>query len=190
MEKRILIASSYILLNFFFVKVNSFTAVFTQNSFLFLKSIENIFPLRSARNDDINALFTSSKKSLKYDGIGHIGVIVKDTIESKKFYMDMFNCIDVSHRRPSTLPFQGAFLQFGRTEVHLMELPNVDPITGRPEHGGRDRHAAFHVNDIDIIKEKYEEKGLPYTFSKSGRRALFCRDLDGNAFEFIEDPSL
>jgi hypothetical protein len=24
--------------------------------------------------------------------------------------------------------------------IHLMELPNPDPLEGRPAHGGRDRH--------------------------------------------------
>lgn len=28
--------------------------------------------------------------------------------------------------------------------------------------------------------------GIPYTRSRSGRTALFCRDPDGNALEFIE----
>ena len=25
-------------------------------------------------------------------------------------------------------------------QIHLMQLPNPDPTTGRPAHGGRDRH--------------------------------------------------
>jgi glyoxylase I family protein len=31
--------------------------------------------------------------------------------------------------------------------------------------------------------------GIPYTLSRSGRRAIFCRDPDGNALELIELPS-
>ena len=50
----------------------------------------------------------------------------------------MFDCIDVTQeQRPTTLPFKGAFLQFGKNQVHLMELPNMDPTSGRPQHGGR-----------------------------------------------------
>jgi glyoxylase I family protein len=71
-----------------------------------------------------------------------------------------------------------------------MELPNPDPVDGRPQHGGRDRHVALTINNVDIIKSRLEARGMKYTFSQSGRRALFCRDLDGNAFEFIEDTSL
>jgi glyoxylase I family protein len=71
-----------------------------------------------------------------------------------------------------------------------MELANPDPTTGRPEHGGRDRHLAVSVSSIDIIKERLERIKHHYTMSNSGRRALFCRDLDGNAFEFMEDVAL
>ena len=126
-------------------------------------------------------------KEIKYDGLHHCGIIVQNTTLSKQFYIDMFGCEDESFRRPTSLPYPGAFLRFGRSEIHLMELPNMDPITGRPEHGGRDRHVALQVNDIDLIRVNYDKRQLPYTYSQSGRRALFCRDLDGNAFEFMEN---
>lgn len=81
-------------------------------------------------------------------------------------------------------------MTFGPHQIHLMELENPDPIDGRPAHGGRDRHLALWINDIDIMKKRLELRGMPYTLSKSGRRALFCRDVDGNGFEFVEEPSL
>lgn len=104
--------------------------------------------------------------------------------------MEVFGFTDDTHLRPSTLPFAGAFVRCGYSQIHLMELPNPDPTTGRPEHGGRDRHVALTVDNIDSIRERLESRGMAYTMSKSGRRALFCRDLDGNAFEFIEDAAL
>lgn len=57
-------------------------------------------------------------------------------------------------------------------------------------HTGRDRHIALTVNDIEPIKQNLESRGMTFTMSMSGRRALFCRDLDGNAFEFVEDSTL
>lgn len=129
-------------------------------------------------------------KLIKYDGLHHTGVIVQNSTLSKQFYIDMFGCEDESFRRPASLPYPGAFLRFGRSEIHLMELPNMDPTIGRPIHGGRDRHVALTVNDIDLIRTRYDERNLSYTFSQSGRRALFVRDLDGNAFEFMENKQL
>ena len=104
--------------------------------------------------------------------------------------MDVFGFEDESHLRPLSLPYPGAFLRCGNDQIHLMQLPILDPKVGRPEHGGRDRHTAFTVNNIDILRDRLESSNVPYTLSKSGRRAIFCRDIDGNAFEFMEDISL
>ena len=74
----------------------------------------------------------------------------------------------------------------GEQQIHLLELPNPDPVEGRPEHGGRDRHIAFHMDDIEELKQRLDKAGIAYTLSKSGRPALFCRDPDANALEFIQ----
>jgi hypothetical protein len=41
-------------------------------------------------------------------------------------------------------------------QVHLMELPNPDPTTGRPEHGGRDRHAAISIRNLAPLKARLD----------------------------------
>jgi extradiol dioxygenase family protein len=70
-------------------------------------------------------------------------------------------------------------------QIHLLVLP--DPETGlqRPAHGGRDRHVALAVAEFDELIARLEQAGIAYTRSSSGRRALFCRDPDSNALEFI-----
>ena len=129
--------------------------------------------------------------SLRYGSLQHCGLLVSDVERSKAFYMDVFSFTDESHLRPKTLPYPGAFLNIaGQYQIHLMQLPTKDPKEGRPGHGGRDRHVAITINNIDILKDRLVARGLPYTMSASGRRALFCRDIDGNAFEFMEDASL
>jgi len=104
--------------------------------------------------------------------------------------MEAFNFQDETYLRPSTLPYPGAFLRCGISQIHLMQLPSPDPQSGRPEHGGRDRHVALTINNIDLLKTRLEKMNVKYTLSHSGRRALFCRDLDGNAFEFMEDSTI
>ncbi len=115
----------------------------------------------------------------------HSSVIVADTDASLKFYCGVLGLKQLE--RPN-FPYGGAWLEVGEQQVHLLELPNPDPTTGRPEHGGKDRHIAFHVLDLDLIKLALEKAQFNYTLSASGRRALFCRDIDGNALEFIEKP--
>ncbi|CAM9960391.1 unnamed protein product [Ectocarpus sp. 12 AP-2014] len=121
----------------------------------------------------------------EFGGIQHAGVLVSDSMASKEFYVNVFGFEDDSPLRPQ-LPFDGAFVRAGATQIHLMELPNPDPVDGRPEHGGRDRHVAFSIADLQPLKSRLDSAGVTYTMSKSGRAALFCRDLDGNAFEFIQ----
>ena len=94
----------------------------------------------------------------------HVSLIVADTQKSLKFYTEILGLKQTE--RPD-LGFPGAWFQLGDQQVHIMELDNPDPTTGRPEHGGRDRHVAFSVTALE-------------------RKALFCRDPDGNAIEIIE----
>jgi extradiol dioxygenase family protein len=67
-----------------------------------------------------------------------------------------------------------------------MLLPNPEAGLQRPAHGGRDRHVALNVSDMALFVERLNSAGITYTQSQSGRSALFCRDPDGNALEFME----
>lgn len=118
--------------------------------------------------------------------IHHASLIVSDTEQSLKLYRDVLGMQPTE--RPN-LPFPGAWLQMGEQQIHLLELDNPDPTSGRPTHGGRDRHVAMHCNSVDALREALELAGMGYTMSLSGRKALFCRDRDGNALEFIERPA-
>ena len=64
-------------------------------------------------------------------------------------------------------------------------LPNPEAGLVRPAHGGRDRHVALAVSDFAKLIARLNQAAVTYTLSKSGRRALFCRDPDQNALEFI-----
>ncbi|KAG8465787.1 hypothetical protein KFE25_005357 [Diacronema lutheri] len=124
--------------------------------------------------------------AVDFGGIQHAGVLVSDTARSLDFYTNILGMGDDTAHRPSTLPFAGAFVRCGAHQLHLMELPNPDPIDGRPAHGGRDRHIAITVASIEPLRESLDAVGWAHTMSMSGRRALFCRDPDGNALEFME----
>ncbi len=113
----------------------------------------------------------------------HASLIVSDTEKSLCFYRDVLGMQRID--RPD-LPFPGAWLKVGEQQIHLLELDNPDPTSGRPTHGGRDRHVALHCNSVQGLRETLEQAGIAYTVSISGRKALFCRDRDGNALEFIE----
>jgi len=115
--------------------------------------------------------------------LNHASLIVANLDVSMVFYCDVLGLQQVD--RPD-LGFPGAWFQLGDQQIHLLELENPDPITGRPEHGGRDRHVALNAISLTPLQDILNKAGIVYTMSKSGRRALFCRDPDGNAIEIIE----
>ena len=114
----------------------------------------------------------------------HASLIVADTIRSLAFYRDLLG-LQLDGSRPD-LGYPGAWLWVGSRQLHLLQLPNPDPVQGRPAHGGRDRHLAFAVAKLNLLVDRLERAGVAYSLSRSGRRALFCRDPDGNALEFME----
>ena len=118
------------------------------------------------------------------EAILHCSVIVRDTDTALRFYRDVLG-LPVSARRPA-LGYPGAWLELGTQQIHLLEVPNPDPVDNRPAHGGRDRHTAIAVRGLDSLRTRLDAAGIPYTMSRSGRAALFVRDPDGNALEFIE----
>jgi glyoxylase I family protein len=114
----------------------------------------------------------------------HASILVADTERALRFFRDLLG-LEVIPERPD-LGYPGAWLRVGRGQVHLLELPNPDPVEGRPSHGGRDRHLAMTVADLGPLTVCLDAAEVSYTLSRSGRRALFCRDPDGNALELIE----
>lgn len=117
-------------------------------------------------------------------GLLHAGLLVADVSRARAFYESVLGLETVA--RPD-LPYPGVWYDLGGAQqLHLMELPNPDAGTQRPEHGGRDRHVALAVKDLAALQRRLEAAGVAWTMSRSGRPALFCRDPDDNALEFVE----
>lgn len=119
---------------------------------------------------------------MRIKGVHHISLIVADTGRALAFYQGL---LGLSLARRPELNFPGAWLTIGEQQLHLLELANPDPTVGRPDHAGRDRHLALKVVGLDTLITTLEQHGIPYTRSRSGREAIFCRDPDGNGVELI-----
>jgi len=114
----------------------------------------------------------------------HVSVIVSDLDKAAGLYGDVLGL--ESDARPD-LSFEGLFYKLGSgQQLHLMKLENPDANSSVPEHGGRYRHIALSVDDLNPIKVKLSEMGVPFTSSKSGRQAIFFYDADENAIELIQ----
>ena len=118
-------------------------------------------------------------------GIHHATFLTADLARARAFYEGVLG-LSPDAARPQ-MSFEGIWYDVGcGAQIHLMLLP--DPAAGlpRPAHGGRDRHVALTVTDMAALVARLDYAGIVYTLSQSGRRALFCRDPDQNALEFIE----
>lgn len=117
-------------------------------------------------------------------GLLHCSLLVEDLGRARHFYEDVLG-LNPCASRPA-MSFEGIWYDLGPQQIHLLCLPNPDKASVRPEHGGRDRHVALGVTSIDDLAARLDGAGIPYTRSQSGRAALFCRDPDKNALEFVE----
>jgi len=116
----------------------------------------------------------------------HASLVASDLAASRAFYEGVLE-LQVNPTRPK-FAYDGVWYDIGEQMIHLLVVPNPDAGAVRPAHGGIDRHTALLVDKLDELAARLEQAGVPYSLSKSGRRALFCRDPEGNALEFIEQP--
>ena len=114
----------------------------------------------------------------------HATLLVDDLGKARDFYESVLG-LTASQLRPQ-MKFEGVWYEFGTQQLHLMQLPNPEIGLQRPINGGRDRHIAFSVDELSVLASRLEGAGIAYNLSQTGRRALFCRDPDDNALEFVE----
>jgi len=118
-------------------------------------------------------------------GIHHATFITTDLVRSRAFYEGVLG-LQADVKRPA-MSFDGIWYDVGtHQQIHLMLLPDPEAGLQRPQHGGRDRHVALSVSGLAKLMSRLDAAKISYTVSQSGRRALFCRDPDQNALEFIE----
>jgi len=118
-------------------------------------------------------------------GLHHTTFITSDLARSRAFYEGVLG-LQADAKRPA-MSFDGVWYDVGTNQqIHLMLLPDPEAGLSRPLHGGRDRHVALGVNALAVLMSRLDAAKISYTVSQSGRRALFCRDPDQNALEFIE----
>lgn len=101
----------------------------------------------------------AAKNDIGVVSIHHVGILCENLERSMDFYQNLLG-LEINEARPDDkLPYRGAWLWVGSEMIHLMELPNPDPLTGRPEHGGRDRHACIAIRDVANLKAILDKAG-------------------------------
>lgn len=121
---------------------------------------------------------------MKIHSLLHCSMLVEDLSRARAFYEGVLG-LSPSSSRPA-MGFEGAWYELGSQQIHLLCLPSPEKGLARPTHGGRDRHVALEVDSVAELASRLDAAGIQYTRSQSGRAALFCRDPDDNALEFVE----
>ena len=116
--------------------------------------------------------------------INHVSLIISDCKISADFYYQVLG-LEADKSRPD-LDFPGLWYQLGKQQIHLMLVDNPYLSASIPEYGGRDRHLALNVDNLQVIQSTLEAMNIDYSSSKSGRKALFFKDPDNNVLELKE----
>lgn len=121
---------------------------------------------------------------MRITGILHTSFLTSDLARSRAFYEGVLG-LSLDPERP-VMSYGGVWYDVApNQQIHLLLLPDPEAGLQRPAYGGRDRHVALAVSDLAQLVARLNQAGIACTLSSSGRRALFCRDPDGNALEFI-----
>ena len=122
----------------------------------------------------------------------HVNICSTNVNEIDRFYKEVFDLKDTGHDR-QLVTNQGysvpvLFLTDGRTEVHIATRDlNVSFRTGQPINPVARGHIAFRTDDIEDIKRRLTERGVPFadfgTWALAGWQQIFFHDPEGNIVE-------
>jgi glyoxylase I family protein len=109
-------------------------------------------------------------------GVHHVSLNVTDAVASTRFYVEVLGMAQRDDR--PAFPFEGAWLQSGDQQIHLLEVADFVPPKGQ--------HFALRVADIDAAREHLiahdVQVGEPSDVAAICRQCFFS-DPTGNLIE-------
>ncbi len=112
----------------------------------------------------------------------HASLLVTDLDTAQKFYETILGLKQTDRN----LSFAGQWYQIGPIQLHLIVVPERIEDRVNQDRWGRNRHLAFAVEDLDVIKQRLQTLNYAFQASSSGRAALFVPDPDGNLIELAQ----
>ncbi|MFI6042327.1 VOC family protein [Nocardia sp. NPDC051321] len=114
--------------------------------------------------------------SAKALALHHVSINVRDLDRALRFYVDLLGLTQRTDR-PHDLGIEGAWLDVGDRQLHLIVQPDVPPALGQ--------HFALLVDQLDIAVPALRSQGLtvsdPVQIGQG--RQSFMSDPDGNVVE-------
>jgi|TARA_Y100000310_G_scaffold345281_1_gene463382 glyoxylase I family protein len=112
---------------------------------------------------------------MEFSSIHHISINVADTAQATAFYVGILGFQPI--QRPD-LGFNGAWVQMGDQQLHLLEVENHEAPQGQ--------HFAFGVADIELSRNYLMENGIKVSDPNELDgvcRQCFFKDPSGNLLE-------
>lgn len=109
-------------------------------------------------------------------GVHHVSINVTDAAVATRFYVDVLGLTERDDR--PDLGFDGAWLQAGDQQIHLLEVSDFVPPKGQ--------HFALQVDDVEAARSHLESHGVEVsTPSKIDGICIqsFLHDPTGNLIE-------
>ena len=133
---------------------------------------------------------TTNSAPICVRSIDHVTIVVRDLVETRKFYVDLLGMDEVS--RPG-FSFAGQWFQAGTTLIHtILEYSGSDSAGIGGSGNSRGHHFAFLVDDASEAGRRLEERGIPFVsppkLRPDGAVQLFIRDPDGYLVELTSQP--
>ena len=127
-------------------------------------------------------------EALPIQGFHHISRTTRDVAASLAFYRDLLGFQEL--RRPP-FDFNGAWLYGYGIQIHIIENPEYRQASEEIESKGD--HIAFRVDDLEPIKTRFKDSGVPFYFkvNAGGIPQVFIHDPDGHQVELavVGDPT-
>jgi lactoylglutathione lyase len=121
-------------------------------------------------------------ENLTYLGFGHVGMFIKDRVESKRFYTDILGFQVVSEYIGEDKTWM-CFLNNGSCTIELIE--SSDPEKKKRIDGVVD-HLSIRVSDVDAAKSYLEAKGVIFETEILLDEKLYDK---GERFAMFRGPS-
>jgi len=125
---------------------------------------------------------------LPIQSVNHIARVTRNLEASTAFYRDVLGFRPIG--RPN-FPFPGAWLYNYGVQIHL--IATAEGKTENREIQIRADHVAFHVEDVQSVKELLDAHGIPYRtndVADTDVTQIFFHDPDGNHIEIGSYPPL
>ncbi len=116
----------------------------------------------------------------------HATLTVTDLEATKGFYEGLLGLQPIE--RPN-VPVPGAWYGCGQQQLHIVVVAESPPSARslNPLERGREGwHVAFAVNDIEAMKNKLQDTGIPFVEGIPELKQIFVEDPGSNLIELNE----